>query len=273
MHPEHASSSLVLAFVLDLTAQKEMERQTQFFLGMTSHELKTPLMTLKGMLQLLQRKEQRLLSTRSHLDPETRDFLETLSDRLAAAVRQVDSQTRLINDLLDVSRIQTNTLQLEMQRCDLISIVKTTIEDLRLIAPKRTLHLEFPEQTMITMLADPDRIRQVLTNYVTNALRYSGSSLPIVIGVTLQENHARVWVRDQGPGLTAEAQKEIWQRYRRVKNTLVQSSDFGKGLGLGLSISQTLIAQHQGEVGVESAPGAGSTFWFTLPTIPNADSV
>ncbi|HEX7735120.1 MAG TPA: PAS domain S-box protein [Ktedonobacteraceae bacterium] len=265
MHPEHAPSSQILSFALDLTAQKELERQTQFFLGMTGHELKTPLTALKGMFQLLQRKEQRLLSASPDLEPEMRDFLETLSDRLVAAVRQVDSQTRLINDLLDVSRIQTNTLQLEMQRNDVISIIKTTIEDLRLMVPRRTLRLELPKQTTAMVLADQDRIRQVLINYVTNALRYSGSSLPIVIGVTLQKNHARVWVRDQGPGLTAEAQKAIWQRHHQVKSTPLQSGDLGKGLGLGLYICQMLIAQHQGEVGVESAPGEGSTFWFTLP--------
>lgn len=273
MHPEHPSSSPILAFALDLTAQKELERQMQFFLGMTGHELKTPLAALKGMFQLLHRKEQRLLSTQSHLDPEIRTFLETLSEYLADAIRQVNIQTRLINDLLDCSRIQANALQLEMHPCDVISMVQTTIEDLRLTVPERLLHLVLPEQTTVPVLADQDRLRQVLTNYVTNALRYSGPSLPIVIGVTLLENRARVWVRDQGPGLTAEAKTQIWQRYRQAKNTPIQSNDFGKGLGLGLYICQTLIAQHHGEVGVESAPGEGSTFWFTLPTVPEAGPV
>lgn len=272
MHPEQATSSQILSFALDLTAQKELERQTQFFLGMTGHELKTPLTALKGMFQLLQRKQQRLRSANPDLEPEMRRYLERLSDHLADAVRQVDLQTRFINDLLDISRIQTNTLHLEKQRCDLLRIVKTTIADLRLIAPKRTLHVVLPEQTTVPVLADPDRLRQVLTNYVTNALRYSGPCLPIVIGVTLRENCARVWVRDQGPGLTPEAQREVWQRFRQAKNTPVQSADLGKGLGLGLYICQMLIAQHQGEVGVKSAPGEGSTFWFTLPMLPNTDS-
>src|SRR5262249_25326726 len=120
------------------------------------------------------------------------------------------------------------------------------MEDLRLMAPGRTLEFTLPEQTTVTVLADSDRIRQVLTNYVTNALRYARPSLPIVIGVTLQENSARVWVRDQGPGLTAEDQKEIWKRYHQVKNTPIQSGYWGKGLGLGFPLCQTLIAQHQG---------------------------
>ncbi|GHO79632.1 hypothetical protein KSD_74030 [Ktedonobacter sp. SOSP1-85] len=86
------------------------------------------------------------------------------------------------------------------------------------------------------------------------------------IGLTCQEEVARVWVRDQGPGISKEVQKDIWQRFHQVKEVPAQSST-GKGLGLGLAICQALITQHHGEVGVESAPGKGSTFWFTLPIV------
>jgi hypothetical protein len=116
------------------------------------------------------------------------------------------------------------------------------------------------------VLADRDRISQVVTNYVTNAIRYSPASQPVHIGLTAEKDLARVWVRDRGPGLSAEAQKEIWQRFHQVKGIPAQSGS-GKGLGLGLYICQTLIAQHQGEVGVESSPGEGSRFWFTLPIV------
>jgi signal transduction histidine kinase len=115
-------------------------------------------------------------------------------------------------------------------------------------------------------LADRARISQVVTNYVTNALRYSRPSQPVQIGLTLQEGLARVWVQDRGPGLTEEAKTQLWQRFHQVKGIAVQSGS-GKGLGLGLYICQTLIAQHQGKVGVESTPGEGSTFWFTLPLV------
>jgi signal transduction histidine kinase len=111
----------------------------------------------------------------------------------------------------------------------------------------------------------------VLTNYVTNALRYSPPDQPVRIGMTVEGKVARVWVRDWGPGLEAEAQQEIWQRFHQVKGIRVQSGS-GKGLGLGLYISQMLIAEHQGEVGVESTPGEGSTFWFTLPMITQESS-
>lgn len=260
------ASPLMIAFVLDLTASKEIERQKDLMLGVTSHELKTPLAALKGTFQLLQRRAKRLDGRQGSLPPEVREFLQDLSERLAACVRQVDVQTHLINDLLDVSRITAGTLQVELERCDLISLVRETVEDLRVIAPERPLKLFLPERFQAIVLADRARISQVVTNYVTNALRYTRPDQPIHIGLTLQEKVVRVWVQDKGPGLTEEAQKHLWQRFHQVKGVPVQN-DIGKGLGLGLYICQTLVAQHQGEVGVESTPGEGSTFWFTVPLL------
>lgn len=263
---QEGSTQLLISLVLDLTAQKETERQKDLFLGMTSHELKTPLATLKGTLQLVQRRLKRTITTTDHLSPEWSTFAQGLSKNLEDSVHQIDVQTRLINDLLDISRITANTLELSLHPCDLVSIVRATAEDLRVTAPEHVLLLELPEHTVVNVLADRDRISQVITNYVTNALRYASPSQPSAIGLTIQEDTARVWVRDKGPGLTEEAQKEIWQRYHQVKGVPVQSGS-GKGLGLGLYICQTLIAQHQGACGVESTPGEGSTFWFTLPMV------
>ncbi|GHO72854.1 hypothetical protein KSD_06250 [Ktedonobacter sp. SOSP1-85] len=260
------ASPLVIAFVLDLTARKEIERQKDLMLSMTSHELKTPLAALKGTFQLLQRRVKRLDTQTDHLTPEVSAFFNDLMERLAASARQVDVQTHLINDLLDVSRITANTLELSLDHCDLASIVRETVEDLRVTAPSRSLLLELPEHTTVMVLADRARISQVVTNYLTNAIRYSSADQPIHIGLTIREGVARVWVRDHGPGLTEEAQKELWQRFHQVKGVPVQSGS-GKGLGLGLYICQTLITQHHGEVGVESMPGEGSTFWFTLPIV------
>jgi len=107
-------------------------------------------------------------------------------------------------------------------------------------------------------------VPSVVLVYVTNAFRYSSPEQPVHVGLTIQEDSARVRVRDKGPGLSEEARKEIWHRFVQIKGVPVLSGS-GKGLGLGLYICQMLIAQHQGEVGVESTPGEGSTFWFTLP--------
>jgi PAS domain S-box-containing protein len=262
---QRGSSPLVIIFVLDLTARKEVERQKDLFLSMTGHELKTPQAVLRGTLQLVQRRLKRITTT-EQVSPEWKTFAQDLTQDLEDLVRQVDVQTRLINDLLDVSRITTNTLQLELRRCELGSIVRETIEDWRVIAPGRSLLLEVPAYPAVHVRADRDRISQVVSNYVTNALRYARPDQPVHIGLTTQDDVACVWVRDQGSGLSAEAQKEIWQRFHQVREVPVLSGS-ETGLGLGLYICQMLIGHHQGEVGVKSTPGEGCTFWFTLPLV------
>jgi PAS domain S-box-containing protein len=255
-----------ICFVLDLTARKEMERQKDLFVGMTSHELKTPLAVLRGTLQLVQRRLKRVVTTADHVPPEIHTFFESLTENLEESVRQVDVQTRLINDLLDISCVTANTLKLELEHGDLITIVRETVEDMRMTAPERVLLLELPEHIVVNVLADRNRISQVVANYITNAIRYARPDQPIHIGLTVQQDLARVWVRDTGPGLSQEAQKDIWLRYHQGEGARVQSGS-GKGLGLGLYICQKLIAQHNGACGVESTPGEGATFWFTLPIV------
>lgn len=262
---------LFLCFALDQTARKEMEKQKDLFLGITGHELRTPLAALRGTLQLIERRLRRVINKTDDLSPEMVSFFEGMQKNLANGVRQVDIQTRLINDLLDISRITSGTLKLSLKHCDLVSIIRETVEDLRLANPERQFLLELPEDTPVNVLADQNRISQVITNYVTNAIRYSNSDQPVHIGLIVQENMARVWVRDHGPGLSKEAQEKVWRCFHQVKEVPVQSGS-EKGLGLGLYICQTLIEQHHGEVDVESTPGQGSTFWFSLPLANSQES-
>jgi signal transduction histidine kinase len=116
----------------------------------------------------------------------------------------------------------------------------------------------------VLILADADRIAQVLINYLTNALKYSPETEPIEIGLEVQKRRARVWVRDHGLGLPLAEQEHIWERFHRAKGVKVQSGS-GVGLGIGLFISRTIIELHHGQVGVQSSPGQGATFWFSLP--------
>lgn len=248
----------------DISERKEAERQKDIFLGITGHELRTPLAALRGTLQLIERRFKRFLKKTEQITPEMTSFFESSQKYLADGIRQVDIQTRLINDLLDVSRITTGTLKLSLQCCDLTSIVRETIEDLRLVAPGRQLLLVLPETQPVKVLVDSNRISQVVMNYVTNALRYSSSDQPVHIGLRVQDHAAHVWVRDWGPGLSKEAKEKVWCCFHQVKEVPAQSGS-EKGLGLGLYICQTLIEQHHGEVDVESTPGKGSTFWFRLP--------
>ena len=264
IYRREAASPLGIVLVVDLIAQKALDQQKDLMLSFTSHELKTPLAVLKGALQLLERRTQRVMSVQESLPEALSTFFEGLTKCVQDSLRQVDVQTHLIDDLLDVSQITAGILKLEMGRCDLVSLVHETVNDLRVSAPERSLVLNVPQQREVWVLADRERISEVVTNYITNAVHYSPADQPIIVGLTLEETTARVWVRDQGPGLTAEEQKRVWLRHHRIEGVSVQAG-FATGLGLGLYICQTLIRQQRGDVGVESAPGKGSTFWFTLP--------
>src|SRR5919197_350351 len=187
------------------------------------------------------------------------------NDMLERAEQRSRHLTRLMNDLLDVSRIQAGHLEMRQDICDLAEIVRTCIDTLRLVWPRRTITLDEPAEAMY-IRGDADRIGQVVTNYVTNALKYSAADQPVAVSLRLEGTEAYVHVRDQGPGLTVEQQTHIWERYRRVQGVAVldKTPSAGASLGLGLYISRTIIEQHGGRVGVESTPGTGSTFWFVL---------
>lgn len=156
--------------------------------------------------------------------------------------------------------------------CDLVGLVAETVQDQQAAHPTRLIGLELPEADPILVTADGDRLQQVLSNYLTNALTCSPDSAPVRVGIILETETARVWVRDQGPGLSAEQQTQIWQPFYQASTTPVQSG-WKPGLGLGLYLCQQLMLRQQGQAGVESAPGAGSTFWFTVPvSIPPQES-
>jgi signal transduction histidine kinase len=112
--------------------------------------------------------------------------------------------------------------------------------------------------------ADAERIGQVVTNFLTNALKYSPEDRPVGVGLRMSGGWARVSVRDAGPGIALDEQERIWQRFQRIEGIEVQSGT-SVGLGLGLYIARTAIERHRGQIGVSSAPGKGSTFWFALP--------
>jgi signal transduction histidine kinase len=250
-------------------ALREANRRTDEFLSITSHELRTPLTTINGNIQLAKRRVRTL--TKDDSLEEFQDKLDLVVELLSRAERQVRVQNRLVSDLLDVSRIQSNRLELHADPCDLATIVYECVEDQRASNPSRTISLSAPNDA-IPVLADPDRIGQVVTNYLTNALKYSSANMPVEVHLTVEQGQARVAVRDRGPGLPPEEQQRLWQRFYRVAGINVRSGS-GVGLGLGLYICRSIIERHHGEVGVQSAPDQGSTFWFTLPLIESNEKM
>jgi signal transduction histidine kinase len=243
----------------------ETQRRMEVFLGIAGHELKTPLTTVILSLQVLQRRGQPH-GPRQVLSAEQPNARVEVSQRdLELPLQQAGRLNRLVNDLLDTSRIQAGRLELDLKLVDVVAIVRQTIEEQCHTFPDRCILERLPKEPVL-VLADADRIGQVVTNYVTNALKYSQEDRPIEIGAEAEGLRVRVWVRDQGSGLSPAEQEHIWERFYRAPGVEIQSGS-GVGLGLGLYISKTIIEQHQGQVGVQSAPGQGSTFWFTLPLL------
>jgi PAS domain S-box-containing protein len=247
-------------------ALHETNQRMEEFLGAASHELRTPLTTIKANVQLALRRL-KSLSEKTSLDlAEMKDKVYAAQDMLTRAERQVGVLNRLVGDMIDISRIQSGKLQVHLQPepCNLCKIVQEIVQEQRKAVPGRSILLEMPALEDVPVMADPDRIGQVLTNYIGNACKYSEAAVTVYL--TVEEQCARVSVQDEGPGLSLEEQKYIWECFYQAPDIKVVSGS-GVGLGLGLYISQTIIERHSGRVGVQSFPGKGSTFWFTLPIV------
>ncbi len=260
------SNDTSICFILNMTAQKDAAKQKDAFISLISHELRTPLTSIKGNIQLAQRRLKRLTQTSELLSAKEKTVTDEVDLLLERALHQTEIQNRLINDLLEVSRIDANKLELSPSLHDLVAIVRETVETLHSTIPNRRLLFEHSNHGQVLVIVDTDRIGQVITNYITNALKYSAASEPVIVGLTVEGTKAKVWVRDFGPGLTPEEQEKIWHRFYQLPKGQIHSSHTA-GLGLGLYICQTLIKRHNGKVGVESQLGQGSTFWFTLPIV------
>lgn len=256
-----ARRAALAAEARELVLRTTNERMDEF-LSIASHELRSPLTGIKGALQLSRRRLDRMTARPATSSADLVASLERMSAGLELAERQVDRQTALIGDLLDVSRIRANRLDLHLTTCDLADVVREAVEEQRLGWPERTITLTLREQ-QVPVEADPVRIGQVVTNYLTNALKYSPADRPVHAELCLTSTEAKVLVRDQGPGLTGEQRSHIWERFHRVPG-IQQQSGSGTGLGLGLYICRMIVERHGGAVGVDSIPSQGSTFWFSL---------
>ncbi|MGE5334552.1 MAG: ATP-binding protein, partial [Nitrososphaerota archaeon] len=255
-------------------AAVDARRQMNDFLGIATHELRTPLTSVTANVQMALR----LLASLSQLLPDDDPVVTAAADELrglpsllqrcAVLLERTDRQmlrlNRLVGDLVDVSRIQAGKLELRPEACDLITIVREAVHEQRASWPQRTVALTLPRRASIAITADGDRIGQVVTNLLTNALKYSPDDAEVTVSVRTAAGGVRVDVRDQGPGISPAYQAHLWERFYRVPG-IEQQSGSGVGLGLGLSICKTIVERHGGQVGVESAAGKGSTFWFSLP--------
>lgn len=223
-----------------------MDERTQI-LHVVAHELKAPLTSLKARNQIALRRLRRGTAVPAK-------ELERMDE-------DIQRLTRLIDDLNDAARVERGQIEIERQRFELLAVCQHEAEE-QALSTGREVTVLAPEPLAVD--GDAVRIRQVVGNLLSNALKYSATETPVTLTLTREGGTARVAVRDQGPGIAPQAQARLFERFYRAPGVAVQHGS-GVGLGLGLHISRSLVERHGGTMGVESAPGQGSTFFFTLP--------
>lgn len=248
-------------------ALQEINHQMDTFLSMAAHELRTPLTIVKISVQLAKRTLTRLVLNKTDVQQPSLYDLKAYHESqtlLERAEHKIKLQERIINDLLDTTRLQTDRLVLQWTPTDLLSLVQQTVEDQRTLNPQRRIIFLTTWVQPLLVSIDRDRMQQVITNLLTNALKYSAPDQAVIVQVERLEPEVRVSVIDRGEGIEPSEQEQIWNRFYRIEHSAAKHSS-SEGLGLGLYISRQIIQLHAGQIGVHSKVGEGSTFWFTLP--------
>jgi signal transduction histidine kinase len=247
-------------------------QRLEAFLSLASHELRGPATSSSLGVQLAVQRVDLLRQQAAQCDATLASQLSTVQDGLRNAASCLERLTRLVCDLLDLSRLQEGQLTGQPAPADLLAIVRAAVDEQRQLAPTRRIRRHVPPaRREIPVWADADRLHQVLTNLLANALKYAPADRPVQVSVRVLKGWARVGVRDHGPGLPPEEHQRIWEAFHRADGIAVTGGEphaSAQSLGLGLYITKTIIEQHHGKVGIRSAPGKGSTFWFALPMMP-----
>jgi signal transduction histidine kinase len=240
-----------IAFTYHRHSQKKLEealKSKDEFISAATHELKTPVTTLKGFTQILQYR----LAKEGHT--ESLEFFSKMD-------AQINRLTSLINDLLDVSRLESGRLQFRMQEFVFDKVIQETIDGIQLTSSKHKLILKSTTSD-VEIYGDKDRLSQVISNLVTNAIKYSPEADKIIIKTSMNKKYVRVSVQDFGIGVAIKYQKKIFERFKRVMGG--KEATF-PGIGLGLYICSQIVKRHGGNIWVKSELGKGATFYFTLP--------
>lgn len=231
--------------MIDITESKAYDQQKDDFISIASHELKTPVTSLKAALQLLDRMK----------DNPSPQMLPKLIEQ---SNRSMDKISTLIEDLLNLSRMNEGQLKLDKTTFNIAEMLTQCCNHVR-VEGKHELIVQ--GDVKLQVFADEHRIDQVIVNMVNNAVKYAPNSKSIYFNIEKKGKTAKISVRDTGPGIAPEKLSHLFERYYRTDASGYQNS----GLGLGLYISAEIIRKHNGEIGVDSEVGKGSTFWFTLP--------
>jgi signal transduction histidine kinase len=240
----------IYAIIMDVTQQKEDEQRKNDFIAMVSHELKTPLTSIRGYMQMLQIKARK-----------TGDELTTSS--LHKVERQIRKMTTLINGFLNISRLESGQIQIDKQQFNVNELVAEIREEyLDTISTHPVIYQQVDE---ITMYGDREKIGQVINNFISNAVKYSPAGSAIVLSCKIEEGSIVFSVQDNGIGISQQNLPKLFDRYYRVQG---QQTITVAGFGIGLYLSAEIIYRHHGKIWAESEVGVASTFYFSLPLEP-----
>jgi two-component system sensor histidine kinase VicK len=247
INDENGHPVRMLGTVLDTTESKRDEIRKNDFIAMASHELKTPLTSLKAYIQLLVKR----------LSDSPDNFV---TSTLSKAGHQVNKMTELIHGFIDLSKLEPGKLQLDVKEFEINQLIDNCLEEFRLTnIGNPTI---FAPQGKIILRADEEKVGQVLSNFLNNAVKYSNRGCRITVACKKTESDIRVSVTDEGIGIKPKDQEKLFQRFYRAESVRKKNIS---GFGIGLYLASEIINLHKGKIGVESEEGKGATFYFTLP--------
>lgn len=244
--------TLYTAIIRDISDRRQVERRVSEFYSTISHELRSPLSSIRGSLGLIE-------------GGAIGDVPSDIQELVHIAKRNCDRLIRLINDILDAKKIEAGKLQVKKLPLNADELVKSALEVMQSLADEARVRLHADDVPRMEVVGDPDRVVQVLTNLLSNAIKHSpeGEVVEVFTDVALNgESYLRFCVRDRGPGIPSDQLDMLFSEFQQL-----DSSDSRKvsGTGLGLAISKSIVEQLDGQIGVENSPGSGATFWFELP--------
>jgi hypothetical protein len=227
---------------------RQLNELKNHFVGMAAHDLRGPLgqIRLAAGLSLLEEGSSR---------EEERGYLQMIH-------RLSEHMISLVSNILDITLIESGRLDLNKSEFDFAKFIREAVDDHRRIAARKKITIEVSEIPAESILADTTRVRQVLDNLISNAVKFSPPNSRVEVGGEVTAQCCRIFVRDEGPGLSAEDQANLFKDFRRLS---ARPSGGEKSTGLGLAIAKRIVTAHGGEIGAETTPGKGSMFWFTLP--------
>lgn len=252
-----AAKAQAIVTIHDETKSRELDDMKIDFVSMAAHELRTPLASLRGYLELVNFKEGQRMSEESQ-------------HHIRQALKSTADLGGLINNLLDVTRIERGALVVTPEKIDLTELVTHAMTDMRFNAEDKKITLTFTSSSETRFVhADAIAIREVINNLLTNAIKYTGESGKVDVEILDAPDKFTVKVHDNGIGIPQRAFDHLFTKFYRVHGGLDSGSN---GTGLGLYIAKSIVERHHGTIGVESEEGVGSTFWFTLPRYQETDS-